>query len=134
MTILKIFLTLIFWSVWIYVIFTVPYPDSITQADSSQLLSFFIPLFLALTATVNLLLKNLPSSIILSLGLILLLILKALQSINTISVILTLAAITLLISYFKGFENLTPIKSGLTSSLNMPKLTRWRKRHSSSHT
>ena len=55
--ILKIFPALIFWGIFIFVIFQLPYPESLTQASLFQLLAFFIPLFLALVLTLNLFLK-----------------------------------------------------------------------------
>ena len=56
--ILTILLLLFSWGIWVYVIFNVPYPESLTKGDSFQLLSFFIPLFLALIFSTNIILKN----------------------------------------------------------------------------
>ncbi len=128
---LKIFLALIFWSLFIYVIFTVPYPESLPQASSFQLLSFFIPLFLALALTANLLINNIPSSLIFSLGIILLLFLKSLKAINSIAIILIIIAILLVISYFKTPKSIRPTRSGfknLTSSNFVPKLRNLRRK------
>jgi hypothetical protein len=105
MLILKIILAIVSWGFFIYVIFNVPYPDSLPAANLSQLLAFFIPLFLSLILTINFIFKNMPSSIILSFGILLLLILKSLGALNLISIILTVLAVALLISYFQ--PNLT---------------------------
>ena len=117
---LKIISALIFWGIFIYVILYVQYPESLTQASVNQLLYFFIPLFLGLTFTINLILKSIISCITISFGIITLLILKALDSLNIATVGLTVIAIGLLFSYFK-----TP--QSLTSGSKIPKLTRWRK-------
>lgn len=92
---------LIFWGVFIFVILQVPYPKSLTQADIFQILAFLIPLFFALTFTFNIFLKSTPSSTTLSLGIIFLLILKALDSFNFVTVALTILASWLLFSYFR---------------------------------
>jgi len=118
---LKILLSLIFWGVFIYVVFQIPYPESLTQASINQLLYFFIPLFLALIFTSNLLLKSILRSILISFGIILLLVLKALDSLNIVSALLTIIAVGLLISYFK-----TP--TSLTSGSNIPKLRSLRRK------
>lgn len=123
--ILKFIPALFFWGIFIYVIFVIPYPDSLTQTSVYQLLYFFTPLFLALIFTINLLLKSMIRSILISFGILVLLILKALDSLNIVSAGLIILAVGLLLSYFKPPKRLTP-------SSNIPKLTRWRKRHPSS--
>ena len=90
--ILKIFPALFFWGIFIFVIFYVEYPKSLTQATLFQILAFFVPLFLALSFTL---------SYILSLGIILLLILKSLDALNLVTSALTLLAVYLFLSYFK---------------------------------
>lgn len=117
--ILKVIPALFFWGIFIYVILQVPYPNSLTQASIPQLLYFFIPLFLSLIFTLNIFLKSILRSILISFGIIILLILKALDSLNLVSALLTIIAVGLLFSYFK--------KPVLTSGSNIPKLTRWRK-------
>lgn len=111
---LKAIPALIFWGVFTLVIFTIPYPETLTSASSIQLLAFFIPLFLSLVFTFEIFIKFLPRSIALSFGLIILLILKPLGSLNLVSTSLTIVAIFLLISYFK--------KKRLTSRSNVPKI------------
>ena len=118
---LKIIPALIFWGIFAYVILQIPYPYSLTQANPIQLLSFFVPLFLGLIFTIDVFLKFLIRSIIISFAIIILLILRALDSVNTISVILLLAATALLFSYFKK-------PSSLTSEGNIPKLRSLRRR------
>ncbi|OGE14711.1 hypothetical protein A3F00_03475 [Candidatus Daviesbacteria bacterium RIFCSPHIGHO2_12_FULL_37_11] len=130
--ILKIIPALFSWGIFVYVILNVPYPESLTRADSFQLLSFFIPFFLSLIFSINLALNNILRSIFISFGIIILLVLKALDSLNLVSTGLTVLAVILLLSYFKRSSHLTPIKSGLTSGSFIPKLTRWQKRHLSS--
>ncbi len=114
---LKIIPALIFWAIFIFVIFQVPYPESLTQASLWQILTFFIPLFLSLSFTFNLILNYFTLSCIFSLGIILLLILKSLDALNLVTTGLTLLAIYLFISYFKKSK-----KRGLTSSTKIPKL------------
>lgn len=79
---------LIFWIIWILVIFYVPYPESLTQASLWQILVFFIPLFLALTFTL---------SVPIALGVVFLLLLKALDALNFVSVALVVTAVVLLL-------------------------------------
>ena len=110
----KLFLSIFFWFVFIYVILNVPYPSSITQANVIQLLAFFIPLFLAITLTLNLILKNILMSGSIGLGLIFLLTVQSLDSLNIVTGILIIISIGLLISYFKKIK-----RRGLT---NLPKI------------
>lgn len=126
--VLKIIPALILWGSWIYVIISVPYPESLTKASSYQLLSFFVPLFLALIFTINLFIKNILRSIFISFGIIILLILKALDSLNIVSAGLTILAVLLILSYFKPIKHLTPTKSGLTSGSFIPKLKHLRRK------
>ena len=116
MTLMKLFqilLALLSLSILIYVILVLPYPESLTQASVFQLISFFLPLLFFLTLTANLFLNSLASSFSLAFGIILILILKALDDLNFLSFVLTVAAVLLLISQFKG---------SLTSNRFMPKL------------
>ena len=120
--ILKLIQALVFWGIFSYVVFYVPYPESITQANFIQLISFFIPLYLALSFSLNIFLKNILISSSISLGLICILILKALDSLNLVTTVLTAVSIYLLVSYFR--KN----KRGLTSLSKIPKLTTLRRR------
>ncbi|OGE26854.1 hypothetical protein A3C26_03045 [Candidatus Daviesbacteria bacterium RIFCSPHIGHO2_02_FULL_39_12] len=90
----------IFWGIFVYEVFNLSYPDSLTQANWQQILFFFTPLFLAFVFSANIFVKNILISSSLSLGLIFLLVLKALDSLNIITGILILAAVGFLISYF----------------------------------
>lgn len=115
---LKIIPSLFFWGIFVYVVFQIPYPETLTQANLYQIAPFFVTLFFAFAFSLNIFLKNISLSLIFSLGLIFLLILKALDSLNIVTGILTIAAIYLLVSSFKkvgvrnpsinsGFKNLT---------------------------
>jgi len=117
--ILKIFPALIFWGIFIFVIFQLPYPESLTQASLFQLLAFFIPLFLALVLTLNLFLKFIFFSASISLGIIFLLLLKALNTLNFVSAALIIVAVGLLLSYFRKNK----VKHNLTSLSKISKLT-----------
>lgn len=98
---LKVFPSLIFWGLFAGVILTVPYPEGFTQARPDQLTFFFIPLFLALIFTLNIFLENILQSFSISLGIIFLLVLKALDSLNIVTGLLILISVWLLCSYFK---------------------------------
>lgn len=114
--------SLIFWGIFIYVILQIPYPENLTAANATQLLSFFIPLFLAITLTLNLVLKNIFISSSISLGLIFLLFLKALDSLNLVTGILIIISVGLLASYFRKIK-----KKNLTKLPKIPKLTQLRR-------
>lgn len=109
---------IISWVIFALVILQVPYPQSLTQAKLFQILSFFIPIFLALTLTINLFLKNIFSAGSISLGLIFLLILKALDSLNIITILLVVVATGLFVSYFRKNK-----RGNLTKLPKIPKLT-----------
>jgi len=126
--ILKIILALISCGIFTFVVFNIPYPETLTRANLFQLFSFFIPLFFALIFSLNIFLKILHS-ILISFGIIILLILKALDSLNLVSALLTIVAIGLLISYSRKSHNPSThsTRSGsidLTSGSNIPKLKR----------
>ena len=133
---LKVIPALIFWGIFVFVVLRIPYPDSLTQANSLQIFPFFVSLYLALVFSLNIFLKNILFSSSICLGLICLLILKALDSLNIVTGILTAVATYLLASYFlKGNSptvyfkkakkrNLNPIKSDLTKQTKIPKLTK----------
>lgn len=111
----------LFWVVFIFVVLKIPYPDSLTQANLTQVVPFFSSLYLALLFTFNIALKNMLLSGAIALGLIFLLILKALDSLNLVTVILTLLATGLLASYFRKMNK------HLTKQTKIPKLTQLRK-------
>lgn len=113
------------WVIFTYVVLQVPYPQTITSANTFQIFSFFTSLFLSLSFTINLLLHFMLKSIIISFGIILIIVLKALNSLNIVSFGLTVIAFGLLLSYLKKQ------KSRLTSRSNVPKIRNLsrRKRH-----
>jgi len=116
---------LISWGIFIYVVLKIPYPETLTSANIFQVFSFFTSLFLSLSFTINLLLHFMFKSIIISFGIILIIVLKALNSLNIVSFGLTVIAFGLLLSYLKKQ------KSRLTSRSNVPKIRNLsrRKRH-----
>ncbi|MDD5415499.1 MAG: hypothetical protein PHE48_00665 [Candidatus Daviesbacteria bacterium] len=115
----KIISVLFFWGIFIFVVLQVPYPESLTQANYTQLILFLTPLYLALIFTLNIFLRNILSSCSFSLGLIFLLILKALDTLNIVTALLTVAATYLLFSYFRKIK-----KHKLTKLSKIPKLTK----------
>lgn len=126
---LKVVPALSCWGGFIFVIIKVPYPDSLTQANFTQLTPFIFFLFSALSLTLNIFLRNIFISGSVSLGLIFILILKALDSFNFVTGSLVAVVMYLLVSYFGKTrrKNLTPIQSGLTKLPKIPTLTRFRK-------
>lgn len=117
----KIIPPLIFWGIFIGVVLTIPYPDSLTQANFTQIMPFFLSLYLALIFTFNLAFKNLLFSGFISFGIIFFLILKSLDSLNIVTGALTAIAIALLVSYFRKDKRYKQ-GSGLTKSSKIPKL------------
>ncbi len=119
----RIIPALLLWGGFIFVIFNIPYPDSLTQANLSQTGLFFIPLYLALAFTLNIFLKNFFISSSISLGLIFFLILQALDSLNIVTGILIIISVGLLISYFKRNQ-----RKELTKLPKIHKLTNLQRR------
>lgn len=118
----KLFILLFFWGLFVYVVLQIPYPETITQANLTQLLVFFISLFLAISFTLNTFLKNIFISVSISLGLIFLLFLKALDSLNLVTAGLIIIPVGLLISYFRKNKH-----KSLTKWRKIPKLTQLRR-------
>lgn len=114
---LKIIPAIIFWGIFIFVIFQVPYPKSLTQTSPYQFFSFFTSLFLATIFSINIFLKNFFSSASISLGIILLLLLKALNALNFVSTGLVILAVILFLNYFKKSK-----PKNLTYTQKVPKL------------
>ncbi|MBI2329863.1 hypothetical protein HYU94_00530 [Candidatus Daviesbacteria bacterium] len=112
---------LLFWGVFAGVIFGIPYPESLAQANFKQISLFFVPLFFAISFTFNIFFKNIFQSLSIALGLILLLILKALDSLNLATGILIIISAGLLFSYFKKSK-----RKNLTKQTKIPKLTHMR--------
>lgn len=129
---IKLSPALIFWGGFAYVVLQVPYPDSLTQANFNQVIPFFASLYLALVFTINILFKNILFSSSVCLGLIFLLILLALNSLNIVTGILTIVATYLLASYFRKIKRKDPlINSGLknlTKQTKIPRLTQLQRR------
>lgn len=117
---LKALPVLLFWGIFTIVVWQIPYPESLIQANKYQVLLFFVPLYLAICVSLNLVLKNFLSSGSISLGLIFLLLLKSLDSFNLVTVIITMLATALFVSYFRKTKN-------LTNRTRIPKLTQLRK-------
>src|SRR3989344_2424392 len=113
--IFKILPALIFWGAFVFVVLNIPYPESLTQANFTQILPFFVSLYLALVFTFNILFKNILFSSSICLGLIFLLILKALDSLNIVTGILIVVATYLLASYFRKAK-----RKGLTKQTKIP--------------
>jgi len=123
----KVTVALIFWAIFTIIIFQLPYPQTLTQATALQILGFFIPLFLALSFTINIFLRNILLSSPISLGFVFILILKALDSLNVVTTSIIVIAVILLVSYFRKIK-----KRSLTKLPKIPKLTHLRKRNVSS--
>ncbi len=114
---------IIFWGVLAYVILNVSYPDSLTQANFIQLILFFIPLLLACIFTIEIFLKNIFMSFSVSLGLIFLLILKSLDTLNLVTVTLVIISVGLLVSYFRKIKT-----KNLTKFPKISRLTKLQKK------
>ncbi len=123
--ILKILPVIIFWGSFAFVVLQIPYPDSLTQANTAQILPFFLSLYFALIFTLNIFLKNILFSASICLGPIFLLILKALDSLNIITAILIVVAVGLLASYFWKTKKRSPsINSGFKNLTKQRKITK----------
>lgn len=119
---LKFMPAILFWGAFIFFVLMIPYPQTLTEANALQISLFFIPLFLALMFSFNIFLKNALISFSISLGLIFLLVLKALNSLNIVTGILIIISIGLFLSYFKKIK-----KRNLTKLPKIPKLSKLRK-------
>lgn len=127
----RIIPALFFWGIFLFVILQIPYPESLIRANFIQVILFFTSLYLALIFTFNIPLKNILSSSAISLGLIFLLILKALGSLNLITGLLVIISVGLLVSYFRkakrGSHSINSGFKNLTKQAKIPKLTHIRK-------
>lgn len=95
----KFLLPLFFIIVFGLVVWLTQPPESLSSATTTQFAVFFTPLLLFLVSLINLYTKSLPRSFILSLGIILILVLKALNFFIFFS-IPAVSVITLLIARF----------------------------------
>lgn len=109
---------IIFWGSFIYVLLQIPYPESFSQASPQQLLYFFATLFFAITFSLNIFLSFILLSASIAVGIIFLLILKAMESLNIVTTIMVLVAVGLLFSYFGKIKG-----KKLTYESKIPKLT-----------
>lgn len=87
--------------VFFCVVYFVTPPKSWADSSIWQILIFFLPLLFFLTFLLDLFLKTLPKSFAISLGVMLLLVLKAADLLNPISLIITAVAAVLLSLLFK---------------------------------
>lgn len=92
-----------------WVIFKIEPPKSITQASVLQILLFFIPLFLLIVFLLNLYLRFLVYSAIMAIGIIILLLLQALNSLNIVSAALVIIACALLLKSIQRPKNKIPL-------------------------
>lgn len=102
MPIFKKLIPIIFFAgVFALVLWQTQPPKSLTSATISQILLFFISLFLFLIFLLNIYFQFLIRSFVISLGVVLLLIFKSLDMLNFVSVILIIAATAFLVVSFK---------------------------------
>lgn len=117
-------------TLFIYIVFNIPYPNSLTEANFYQLITFFGVFLLLTISLINIVINYILVSVPIGLGLTVLLMLKGLDSLNLVSVGLVLIAVWLFASYFKknqkkkpkSLTGSNPIKTSLTSRINIPKL------------
>lgn len=122
MKIKKLFPVFLFGLIFTLVIWQVQPPKHLISINFFQIILFFVPLFLFLLFLINLFVQFLVWSMVISLGLIFLLILKALGSLNPVTLILILTAAGLFLKSFKK-----PKKFGLKNlsySAKIPRLTK----------
>lgn len=112
---------LVFGSIFSLVVYSVTPPDSWSQASIFQILSFFVPLLFFLTFFINLFLKYIPYSFIISCGLTILLSLLSIGFLNPLSSILILLIIVL---FIKLYPKLRYPHISLTRNSKIPKMTR----------
>lgn len=117
----RLVLFLVSFAVFGYVIYFTEPPKAWSEASTFQILSFFIPLLCSLTFLINIFLDFLPKSFILSLGIMMLLVLKTANSLNIITGIVTTALTIGFFIFFKKEKSLTIVRE-------IPKLGRLRKR------
>lgn len=119
---LKVLPALVSWVILISIVFQLDYPPSLTQATPLQLLGFFIPLFFAISFTLNLAFKNIIISTIITTGAIFLLILKALGALNIVTGAITAIAVFLIAG------SIRKKKTSLTYKTKIPKLKNLRRK------
>ena len=125
MSLIKRFLSVLFFGlIFASVIYFVTPPTSWMQASILQILLFFIPLLLFLTFFINLLLKYLPFSFIISCATIMTLVFYSINMLNWLSGILILLTMTLIL---RLFPKLRYPRFRLTKQDKIPRLTHVRK-------
>lgn len=106
------------WLIFLNVLFTIPYPESITQAKPVELTLFFFTFYFAASFLLNVFLKNIFISLSIAFGIITFLLLKALDSLNFVTGIIDITVMFLLVSYFKKMSN----KNSLNIKHGIPKI------------
>lgn len=127
---LKTFLVIFFLLLFLDVLFNVSYPNSLTEASLFVSVAFFVPLFLLVIFLIDIFIDSIFISSSISLGLIILLLLKGLDSLNLISAILIVVTSGLFISYFaknkkkvvQPIKGSNPIKLSGAAKINIPRL------------
>ena len=115
----KLLFFALFLSLFILVVLYIEPPKSWPEASIFQITAFFLPLILAITVLIDLLLHYLPHSFILSLGIILGLAFYAVNQLNILSGLLVLL-ITLL--SYRVVPKMRLPRLRLTRSSKIPKL------------
>ena len=115
----KLLFFTLFLALFILVVLYVEPPKSWGEASIFQIMAFFMPLLLALTVFIDILLHYLPHSFILALGLILSLSFYAVNQLNILTSLLVLL-ITLL--SYRVFPKMKLPRLRLTRSSKIPKL------------
>lgn len=108
-----------FLAVFILVIIYIEPPKSWTEASLFQMMAFFLPLLLAVTILLDFLMKYLPHSFILSLGLILFL---AFYSVNQLNYLTSLLVILIVAFLLRVFPKMKLPRFRLTYGAKIPKL------------
>jgi hypothetical protein len=97
-------------SLWGIVVFFIEPPKSWPEATLFQILAFFVPLTLALTFMINLVLKYFPHSFMASLGVLMLLVLYAINQLTPIAGGIVILITILFIKLFPRVRLLPRIK------------------------
>lgn len=105
-----------------FVLINVAPPASFTSATTTQLAYFFLPVLITTTSLFNFYFNFWPKSFVLGIGVLLLLTFKALEMLNVVSLVLTVAA-TFLIA-----KSLRKPKNMAQKQVQIPKLTRLMKK------
>lgn len=109
-TLKKLIPVIFFAGIFALVLWQTQPPKNLTSATIFQILLFFIPLFLLLIFLLNIYFQFLVRSFVISLGIVLLLIFKSLETLNFVSGILTVAAIIFLVVSFKKPQKFQQLK------------------------